>query len=63
MFPIKTLLFERVEQVLQREENNLPFEHDDVRVYVDNLFLEGHLPPSDVIQTNGAPAMPCETPR
>ncbi len=23
----------------------LPFDHDDVRVYVDNLFLEGHLRP------------------
>lgn len=25
----------------------LPFGHDDVRVYIDNLFLEGHLRPVD----------------
>ena len=24
---------------------HLPFDHDDVRVYIDNLFLEGHLKP------------------
>src|SRR2546429_2692100 len=24
---------------------DLPFDHDDVRVYIDNLFLEGHLKP------------------
>lgn len=24
---------------------DLPFEHEDVRVYIDNLFLEGHLQP------------------
>jgi hypothetical protein len=24
---------------------DLPFDHDDVRVYIDNLFLEGHLRP------------------
>lgn len=28
---------------------NLPFDHDDVRVYIDNLFVEGHLAPSDAI--------------
>ncbi len=28
---------------------DLPFEHDDVRVYIDNLFVEGHLAPSDAI--------------
>lgn len=27
----------------------LPFGHDDVRVYVDNLFLEGYLTPIEVI--------------
>jgi hypothetical protein len=28
---------------------DLPFDHDDVRVYIDNLFVEGHLAPSDAI--------------
>lgn len=27
----------------------LPFEHEDVRVYMDNLFIEGHLAPTDVV--------------
>ncbi len=27
----------------------LPFGHDDIRVYIDNLFLEGHLAPMDVV--------------
>jgi len=27
------------------EELDVPFEHDDVRIYVDNLFIEGHLKP------------------
>ena len=26
--------------------SNLPFEHDDVRVYIDNLFIEGFLSPA-----------------
>lgn len=26
----------------------LPFGHDDVKVYIDNLFLEGHMEPIDV---------------
>jgi hypothetical protein len=30
----------------------LPFDHDDVRVYIDNLFVEGHLAPSDAISKN-----------
>lgn len=28
---------------------DLPFDHDDVRVYVDNLFVEGHLAPTDIV--------------
>lgn len=28
---------------------DLPFYHDDIRVYVDNLFVEGHLAPTDVV--------------
>jgi len=28
---------------------DLPFDHDDVRVYIDNLFVEGHLAPSDAV--------------
>ncbi len=28
---------------------SLPFDHDDVRVYVDNLFVEGHLSPTDIV--------------
>ncbi len=28
---------------------DLPFDHDDVRVYIDNLFVEGHLAPSGAI--------------
>jgi len=28
---------------------DLPFEHDDVRVYIDNLFVEGHLTPTDTV--------------
>jgi len=31
-----------------KHEIILPFGHDDVRVYVDNLFLEGHLIPIEV---------------
>jgi hypothetical protein len=27
----------------------LPFDHEDVRVYIDNLFIEGHLTPTDVV--------------
>jgi hypothetical protein len=27
------------------DPEDLPFDHDDVRVYIDNLFLEGHLKP------------------
>lgn len=27
----------------------IPFEHEDVRVYIDNLFIEGHLSPTDVV--------------
>ncbi len=27
----------------------LPFDHDDVRVYVDNLFVEGHLRPTAAV--------------
>ncbi len=29
--------------------DDLPFDHDDVRVYIDNLFIEGHLPPTDAV--------------
>lgn len=28
---------------------DLPFDHDDIRVYMDNLFIEGHLSPSDAV--------------
>jgi hypothetical protein len=28
---------------------DLPFDHDDVRVYIDNLFIEGRLTPSRVV--------------
>ncbi len=28
---------------------DLPFDHDDVRVYIDNLFVEGHLNPTDAV--------------
>ncbi len=28
---------------------DLPFGHEDVRVYVDNLFIEGHLTPTDEV--------------
>ncbi len=28
---------------------DLPFDHDDVRVYIDNLFVEGHLAPSNAV--------------
>lgn len=28
---------------------DLPFDHDDVRVYIDNLFVEGHLTPTDAV--------------
>lgn len=28
---------------------DLPFDHDDVRVYIDNLFVEGLLVPTDVV--------------
>ena len=34
---------------------DLPFEHDDVRVYVDNLFLEGFLHPIDVSEAYSEP--------
>ena len=27
----------------------LPFDHDDVRVYIDNLFVEGHLTPTSAV--------------
>jgi hypothetical protein len=32
-----------------RGPDDLPFDHDDIRVYVDNLFVEGHLAPTDVV--------------
>lgn len=28
----------------------LPFDHDSIRVYIDNLFVEGHLRPTDVVK-------------
>jgi len=28
---------------------DLPFDHDDVRVYIDNLFVEGHLAPTNAV--------------
>ena len=28
---------------------NLPFDHDDVKIYIDNLFVEGHLVPTDKV--------------
>lgn len=30
---------------------DLPFDHEDIRVYIDNLFVEGYLAPTDVIPT------------
>lgn len=35
---------------------DLPFEHDDVRIYVDNLFAEGLLEPSSAVRP---PVEPC----
>lgn len=32
--------------------NDLPFGHEDIRVYIDNLFLEGHLTPFDGVQAD-----------
>jgi PglZ domain len=32
---------------------DLPFDHDDVRVYIDNLFLEGFLKPMDIVEVAG----------
>lgn len=34
---------------------HLPFDHDDVRGYIDNLFLEGHLAPSAEFDRNEIP--------
>lgn len=34
---------------------NLPFGHADVRVYIDNLFQEGHLAPADDVDIKEAP--------
>ena len=28
---------------------DIPFDHDDVKIYIDNLFLEGHLVPTDKV--------------
>jgi len=28
---------------------SIPFDHDDVRIYIDNLFVEGHLTPTPVV--------------
>jgi hypothetical protein len=28
---------------------DIPFDHDDVKVYIDNLFLEGHLVPTQIM--------------
>ena len=28
---------------------DIPFDHDDVKIYIDNLFLEGHLIPTDKV--------------
>lgn len=33
----------------------VPFEHYDIRVYIDNLFLEGYLKPVPVTSTEGLP--------
>jgi len=35
---------------------DIPFDHDDVRIYVDNLFLEGHLEPTDAVPASEVPA-------
>ncbi len=35
--------------------DNLPFEHDDVRVYLDNLFAEGLLEPVSTAGAGGGP--------
>ena len=34
----------------------LPFDHDDIRVFVDNLFAEGLLEPTTAIATDAVPA-------
>jgi len=34
---------------------DLPFGHDDVKVYIDNLFLEGQLTPVESYQANDVP--------
>jgi len=41
-----------------RGENftDVPFDHFDIRVYIDNLFLEGSLRPVPVASTEGIPA-------
>jgi hypothetical protein len=33
-----------------RGPEELPFDHDDIRVYMDNLFVEGHLAPTDSVE-------------
>ncbi len=33
---------------------DLPFDHDDVRVYIDNLFLEGLLQPIDLLDSGSS---------
>ncbi len=33
--------------------NNLPFDHEDVRIYIDNLFIEGLLKPITISSTKG----------
>jgi len=34
---------------------DLPFDHDSIRVYIDNLFVEGHLRPTDVVKKTALP--------
>jgi len=34
---------------------DIPFDHDDGRIYVDNLFLEGYLEPTDAVGSSEVP--------
>lgn len=40
----------------RREVHRGSFDHYDIRVYIDNLFLEGSLRPVPVASTEGMPA-------
>jgi len=35
---------------------DIPFDHDDVRIYIDNLFLEGYLEPTAAVEASQVPA-------